>query len=47
MMTLKKLCSYLIFNVIIVNAARIIVTIQNRIVIFDSWVMVLGQLRST
>ena len=36
---------YLIFKVIIVNAARIIVNIQKRMVILDSWNLLRGQLR--
>ena len=43
----KIILFYLIFNVMIVNAASIIVTIQKRRVIFDSCDMVRGQLRST
>lgn len=34
---LRHLAGYLIFSVIIVMAARTIVTIQKRTVIFDSW----------
>ena len=33
----KEPVYYLIFNVMMVNAARMMVTIQKRMVIFDSW----------